>query len=334
MSGFVRFKDWLGQQKTQLSEAVGRYRNRDFMEAVVAGCALVAAADGQISAAEKQKMAGFIQRSDELKVFDMQQVIARFNEFAEGFAFDALIGKASALRTVGQLKRNPEAARLLVRVCCAIGAADGDFDDQEQAVVREICRELALNPVEFGLADSLPTPQRSLSGAEGSGAEGSEIACPERSRREGSGAEPASSVSPTPQPPAPPPAANYAATAQDKAYLEAVIAAAALLTWAEPAAQITQPAPLLRLLQQQPSLQAFDGALIAKQFKRMGDNFSFNPVIAKAQALQALQALRSNAAAVTALQTLCQTWMLEPSVQQHPQSAQAVLAEMLAALGA
>jgi len=113
-----------------------------------------------------------------------------------------------------------------------------------------------------------------------------------------------------------------------------VIAAAALLTWTEPAAQLTQPAPLLRLLQQQPSLQAFDGALIAKQFKRMGDNFSFNPVIAKAQALQALQALRSNAAAVTALQTLCQTWVLEPSVQQHPQSAQAVLAEMLAALGA
>ena len=40
----------------------------------------------------------------------------------------------------------------MVRVCCAIGAADGNFDDDEKAVVRKICAELNLNPKDFDLA--------------------------------------------------------------------------------------------------------------------------------------------------------------------------------------
>lgn len=149
--GFANVKDWLNQQKTSMSEAVTRFKNKDFMDAVVAGCALVAAADGSISAEEKQKMAGFIQRTDELKVFDMQEVIKQFNKFTENFEFDHTIGKAEALKTLGKIKKNDEAARLLVRVCCAIGLADGDFDESEKAMVQEICTELGLNPSDFGL---------------------------------------------------------------------------------------------------------------------------------------------------------------------------------------
>ncbi len=148
---FANVKDWLNQQKTNLSDAVTRFKNKDFMDAVVAGCALVAAADGGISTEEKQKMAGFIQRTDELKVFDMAEVIKQFNKFADNFAFDHLIGKGEALRTISKIKKNVEAARLLVRVCCAIGTADGDFDETEKTMVREICTELGLAAAEFGL---------------------------------------------------------------------------------------------------------------------------------------------------------------------------------------
>ncbi len=149
--GFANVKDWLNQQKTSMSEAMTRFKNKDFMDAVVAGCALVAAADGSISAEEKQKMAGFIQRTDELKVFDMQEVIKQFNKFADNFEFDQMIGKGEALKAVGKIKKNEEGARLLVRVCCAIGLADGDFDESEKAIVRDICTELGLNPADFGL---------------------------------------------------------------------------------------------------------------------------------------------------------------------------------------
>ena len=52
---------------------------------------------------------------------------------------------------IGKIKGNDEQCRLLVRVVCAIGAADGDFDDKEKAMVAEIVRELGLNPIDFDL---------------------------------------------------------------------------------------------------------------------------------------------------------------------------------------
>ncbi|TWH64846.1 tellurite resistance protein TerB [Azomonas agilis] len=147
--------DWLKTNalaaRDKLAAEVTRFKNRDFMEAVVAGCALVAAADGEISAAEKQKMVGYIQNSKELNVFDLKEVIQLFQETCQKFEFDHQIGKAEALRVIGKLRKQEDAARLLVRVCCAIGAADGQFEESERAVCRLLCAELGLNSAEFDL---------------------------------------------------------------------------------------------------------------------------------------------------------------------------------------
>jgi len=144
-------KTWFNKQKDSIQESVTRFKNKDFLDAVVAGCALVAAADGTIDASEKQKMVGFIERADELKVFDIKEVIQRFNMFTDGFDFDHSIGTGEAMKAIGKIKSNPDASRLLIRVCCAIGMADGTFDDDEKKVVREICTELKLDPSEFEL---------------------------------------------------------------------------------------------------------------------------------------------------------------------------------------
>lgn len=147
--------NWLKENtanaRAKMSAEVSKFKNRSFMEAVVSGCALVAAADGSIDASEKQKMAGFMERADELKHFDMRQVIDVFNKTVGDFEFDHTIGKATALKTIGKIKGNDEQSRLLVRVVCAIGAADGDFDADERAVVGELVRELGLNPSDFDL---------------------------------------------------------------------------------------------------------------------------------------------------------------------------------------
>lgn len=121
------------------------------MEAVVNGCVLVAAADGSIDATEKQKMAGFIQLSDELKHFDMGEVIKVFQNAAADFESDNVIGKVCALEKIRKIKTNEDQARLLVRVVQAIGAADGEFDTQEREMVTEIARELGLNPADFDI---------------------------------------------------------------------------------------------------------------------------------------------------------------------------------------
>lgn len=137
--------------RDKLATEIGKFRNREFMDGVVAACALVSASDGNISSVEKQRMTGFIQNSAELKVFDLRDVIKSFNAHCEKFEFDSEIGKAEALRCIGKLRSKPDAARLLVRVCCAIGSADGDFDQSEREVCRLICKELGLDPADFQL---------------------------------------------------------------------------------------------------------------------------------------------------------------------------------------
>jgi len=148
--------DWLKKNtenaRAALTAEIGKYKNRAFMEAVVSGCALVAAADGDVSSEEKQKMVGYLQSSSELKVFKMVDVMNAFNEAVSKFEFDAEIGKAEALKTISKIRNDEGAAKLLVRVCCAIGSADGDFDASERAMVALIATDLGLNPAEFDLA--------------------------------------------------------------------------------------------------------------------------------------------------------------------------------------
>lgn len=147
--------DWLKKLAEDpagsLRNQVIRFTNRTFLDAVVAGCALVAAADGTIDPAEKQKMVGFIQHSSELKVFTTAEVIAAFQESASAFEFDFEIGKIEALKKVARLKGNPEACRTMVRVCCIIGASDGNFDADEKKAVAGICKAVGLEPAEFDL---------------------------------------------------------------------------------------------------------------------------------------------------------------------------------------
>lgn len=147
--------DWLKKNAAKAQTAIGgevsRYRNRPFMEATAAACAMIAAADGEVSAAEKLKMTGFIERSPQLLAFNVKEIVAAFNETVDKFAFDYQIGQAQALQTINKMKGDNGAARLLVRLACAVGASDGSFDESEKAACRLICLELALDPAEFEL---------------------------------------------------------------------------------------------------------------------------------------------------------------------------------------
>jgi tellurite resistance protein TerB len=147
--------NWLKENtanaRARLRDEVTKYKNRDFMEAVVAGCAIVAAADGTVSSAEKQKMIGYMRNSEELRVFDIEAVIKSFGSYVDKFEFDAEIGRGEALRAISRIRGKTGADRLLVRVCCAIGAADGTFDANEKAAVTLICLELGLDPKDFDL---------------------------------------------------------------------------------------------------------------------------------------------------------------------------------------
>ncbi|MFK9090401.1 TerD family protein [Bacillus salipaludis] len=143
------YAEWANNQKRKAQDLFNRYKSQDVLDAVVAACALVAMADGYLDAAERQKMLEFVHQSEELRVFDTNKVIQRFNLFISRMENDRMMGRAEAFRALGKIRSKPEIARLVARYCIAIGYADGNFDHNEQQMVADICRELGLNPAEF-----------------------------------------------------------------------------------------------------------------------------------------------------------------------------------------
>ncbi len=143
-------KDKTSKVRDTVSAEVSKIKNRSFMEGVTAGCALVAAADGTIDSAEIQKMMGFIRQSDALKNFKVDEVQTAFRKYAEKIQSDKDFGPMAAYEAIGKVKDATE-QKMLVRVCCVIGAADGEFDEDERAVVAKIAREMGLDPAEFDL---------------------------------------------------------------------------------------------------------------------------------------------------------------------------------------
>ena len=147
----MSFFDQLLNKANELKSEVLKFKNKDFLNAAMAGSALIAMADGSISAEEKQKMIKFIEHNDALSVFSTKDVITAFQDFVGQIEFDKDIGEAAAYKVIAKMKSDTEAARLLIRMVIAIGSSDGSFDADEKKIAGKIARELGLNPAEFEL---------------------------------------------------------------------------------------------------------------------------------------------------------------------------------------
>jgi len=150
----MSFDSFLSQLKTKANELKTealKFKNKDFLNAAMAGSALIAMADGSISSEEKQKMIKFIESNDALSIFTTSDVIKAFQDFVSQLEFDKDIGEAKAFQAIGKMKSNAEASRLLVRMNIAIASSDGLFDNDEKKVAIKIANELAIDPSEFEL---------------------------------------------------------------------------------------------------------------------------------------------------------------------------------------
>ena len=142
-----------GKEKfNQLKNEALKYKSKEFLEASLAGSALIAIADGSIDADEKQKMMNFIESNEALSVYEARDVINTFDKYIQALEADKDAGKAKAYQAIRRIRNNTEQARLLIRMVIAIAAADGNFDNDERTVANHIATELDLSPAEFDLA--------------------------------------------------------------------------------------------------------------------------------------------------------------------------------------
>jgi tellurite resistance protein TerB len=135
----------------QLTAKKNDLKSGAFRDASMAICALVAAADGTIDPAERQRVASLIVSNDVLNNFPADDLQRRFNDYVTKLQADFEFGKVSVLQDIGKTKKKPAEARAVIQIGIVIGGADGTFDKSEQAVVREACFAVGINPEEFDL---------------------------------------------------------------------------------------------------------------------------------------------------------------------------------------
>ncbi|SUA31673.1 Tellurite resistance protein [Mycolicibacterium fortuitum] len=135
----------------QLQLKTAQFKNKEFANGAMAMCALVAAADGSIDPAERQKTASLIMNNQALSVFDADDLRQKFNWFCDKLEGDFDFGKVEATATIGKLKSKPEQARAVIQIGIIIGGADGTFDQHEKAAVKEACFSVGIDPSEFDL---------------------------------------------------------------------------------------------------------------------------------------------------------------------------------------
>lgn len=148
MSFLDSIKSFTNKASSEITDQFNRIKNKEIMEAVVAGCTYVAYADGSVSSAEKNKMLGFLQNSECLKMYKTDAVVDTFGKFSRKFEFDKDMGIAEVFKALGGITKVDE-KKLIVRACIMIANSDGNFDQNEKEAVRKICRELNLDSSEF-----------------------------------------------------------------------------------------------------------------------------------------------------------------------------------------
>lgn len=148
MSFFDSVKQSIGKMGASLNAEIKKFRSKELLDAIVSGSAMIAFADGEVSAEEKQKLLGYIRNSEQLSVFDTDKVIESFNKTTQRFEFDNSIAVGETLQKIAPFKGKPEAL-LIVQVCVAIANADGNFDASERKAVEQICAALELDSKSF-----------------------------------------------------------------------------------------------------------------------------------------------------------------------------------------
>jgi tellurite resistance protein len=124
-----------------------RHRNRDFLRAAMAACALVAMASGRVSLRDRVHVDRVLETLDALKVFDPHEGVGLFNEYVARLEADAIAGRRAVLDLVAEeVAKEPEKAELLARICLATSAPQLEGGEAQRQALADLCRCIGVSP--------------------------------------------------------------------------------------------------------------------------------------------------------------------------------------------
>lgn len=141
-----------GKKLFGAKKAVKKLENRDLMQAIVGGCLLVAAANGEISKQESAQIDKQIRANKNLEHFG-SEITATVNLYTEQLEASFRIGRMNVIREIRDIANNPNDAEEVFVNMLAVAEGDGEVYEAELKVLREIGTVLGLRLKDFGLED-------------------------------------------------------------------------------------------------------------------------------------------------------------------------------------
>ncbi len=138
---------WLTDLQDQAKSQWSKFNNATFKNAAMATCALIAAADGEIEAAEKTKVAKLIAGNEMLQVFGAVELRDLFLAYADKAGDE--FARLDLIAIVSKLKGNAEQSATCLKIALIIANADGEFEESEKKVVTELCKTLSVPVADY-----------------------------------------------------------------------------------------------------------------------------------------------------------------------------------------
>jgi tellurite resistance protein len=139
-----------GDLRAKLKDELDRYRNRDFLKAMMAVCALTALADGEFNIAEKYEVERIIETTDVLRAFNTKKVVGTFDDYIHAIRNEDRDRVLKVLNNkIARFATDYKGSRTLLRAAYLVIAADGEITEDELTEFNRIARLLEHQPDMF-----------------------------------------------------------------------------------------------------------------------------------------------------------------------------------------
>lgn len=124
-------------------------RDKDFLKAAMAACALTILADGDSALSERFAIDDLLARMERLRLYDPHKAIAILDDFMDRLRNDEADSRHILLNKIERLAKQREAAELIPQIVTTIALADGKVSAHEFATLRHICALLQVDSTDY-----------------------------------------------------------------------------------------------------------------------------------------------------------------------------------------
>ena len=141
----------LDDLKSIFQDRAEKGKNRPFLQASMAACAMVSASEGEVSFADRIRVDQIMETLTQLKAFDPHEGVDLFNHYTGLILASPKAGRETALKTIRKVSSDPKTAVLLINLCLAVSQSNGVTSLVEHVEIVSLCGLIGVDPDKAGL---------------------------------------------------------------------------------------------------------------------------------------------------------------------------------------